>query len=55
MAGYPLTITDALGNEVIIEAQPERIVSLMPSVTETVFAVGAGDAVVGRTDGMNVS
>ena len=47
---YPLTMTDALGNEVIIEAQPERIVSLIPSVTETVFAVGAGDAVVGRTD-----
>ncbi|WP_227936135.1 ABC transporter substrate-binding protein [Alkalihalobacillus deserti] len=47
---YPLTITDALGDEVTIEAQPERIVSLIPSITETVFAVEAGDAVVGRTD-----
>jgi iron complex transport system substrate-binding protein len=47
---YPLTITDALGEDVTIEAQPERIVTLIPSITETVFAVGAGDAVVGRSE-----
>ena len=29
------------------EAIPERIVSTAPSVTETLFAVGAGDRVVG--------
>ncbi|GAE35868.1 ABC transporter substrate-binding protein [Halalkalibacter akibai] len=47
---YPLTVTDAVGEEVTIEAQPERIVTLVPSVTETVFAVGAGEAVVGRSE-----
>jgi iron complex transport system substrate-binding protein len=30
-------------------AQPARIVSLAPSITETLFAVGAGDRVVGVT------
>src|SRR5271170_7692935 len=32
---------------VYAEAQPKRIVSTFPSVTETVFALGAGDRVVG--------
>lgn len=47
---FPITITDAVGQEVTLEAEPERIVSLIPSVTETIFALDAGDAVVGRTD-----
>ncbi len=47
---FPLTITDAVGNDVTLEAEPERIVSLIPSVTETIFALDAGDAIVGRTD-----
>ena len=29
---------------------PDRIVSLMPPITETLFAIGAGDRVVGRSD-----
>ena len=28
---------------------PERIVSLVPSLTETLFALGVGESVVGRT------
>lgn len=47
---YPLTITDDLGMEVTIESEPESIVSLAPSCTEILFAVGAGDRVKGRTD-----
>lgn len=47
---FPLTITDFVGREVTIEEEPERIVSLAPSVTELIFAVGAGDKVVGVTD-----
>jgi ABC-type Fe3+-hydroxamate transport system substrate-binding protein len=31
-------------------AQEERIVSLSPAITESLFAIGAGDAIVGRTD-----
>lgn len=33
-----------------VTARPERIVSLTPSLTEILFAVGAGDRVVGVTD-----
>ena len=50
---YPLTITDDLGTEVTIEKEPEKIVSLSPANTETLFALGAGDKVVGRTDYCN--
>lgn len=41
--------TDELGREVKIAFPPQRIVSLAPSVTETLFALGLGDKVVGVT------
>lgn len=44
---FPVTIQDARNEEVVIEKEPERIVSLMPSNTEILFALGSGDAVVG--------
>jgi iron complex transport system substrate-binding protein len=46
---YPLTITDQAGNKVMIPKLPERIVSLVPSNTEILFAIGAGKNVVGVT------
>jgi len=49
-AAFPVTIKDALDNEVILEAKPERIVSLMPSNTEIAFALGLGNEVVGVND-----
>lgn len=48
-AAYPLTLKDDLGREVKIAQQPKRIVSLAPSITEILFAVGAGPQVVGVT------
>jgi len=47
---YPLTIEDSFGNTVILEKKPERIVSVAPSITETIFAIEAEGLLVGRTD-----
>jgi iron complex transport system substrate-binding protein len=48
--GFPVTIKDGADKEVTIEKKPEKIVSLMPSNTEIVYAIGAGDAVVGVSE-----
>jgi len=49
----PVTVTDDYGEEVSIDAMPTRIVSLAPSNTEILFALGLGDRVVGVTDYCN--
>jgi iron complex transport system substrate-binding protein len=46
---YPLTFTDSYGRSITLQEKPERIVSVAPSVTETLFAIGAGDTVAART------
>src|SRR5262245_22401303 len=48
-SGFPLRLTDTLGRQVIIPALPQRIVSLAPSNTERLFAVGAWSTLVGVT------
>lgn len=47
---YPLAVCDDFGREVTIEKKPERIISMCPSNTEVLFAIGAGDRVVGVTE-----
>ena len=46
---FPVTITDDAGRTVTIYSEPQRIVSLSPAHTETLFALGLGDRVVGVT------
>lgn len=46
---YPYTFTDKFGNEVTIEQKPATVVSFSPEITETLFAIGAGDRLVGRS------
>jgi iron complex transport system substrate-binding protein len=43
-------LVDALGRRVRVPSIPHRVVSLAPSITETIYSLGAGDAVVGVTD-----
>ena len=45
---FPVTITDDEGTAVTIKAEPRKIVSLTPATTETLFAIGAGNRVVGK-------
>jgi len=45
----PVSILDARGVRIELPEPPAGIVSLSPSLTETLFAVGAGDAVEGVT------
>ncbi|HYN90209.1 MAG TPA: cobalamin-binding protein [Ardenticatenaceae bacterium] len=52
-ASFPLTLEDTLEREVTVSARPARIVSLAPSNTEILFALGAGDQVVGVTEFCN--
>jgi iron complex transport system substrate-binding protein len=43
-----LTFTDGLGREISLNGPAQRVISLAPSNTEILFAIGAGSQVVGR-------
>jgi iron complex transport system substrate-binding protein len=49
-AAFPTTLTDDEGTEVELAAEPRRIVSLTPAATETLFALGVGDRIVGKVE-----
>jgi ABC-type Fe3+-hydroxamate transport system substrate-binding protein len=44
------TLTDEMGRSVVVPDHPHRIICLMPSVTDTVYALGAGDDVIAISD-----
>jgi iron complex transport system substrate-binding protein len=47
---FPTTVTDFQNRSVTVAKRPERIVSIGPSITEFLFALGAGPRVVGVDD-----
>ncbi|MFJ7934266.1 ABC transporter substrate-binding protein [Sporosarcina sp. NPDC096371] len=47
---FPLTITDAVGNEITLEKAPETIVSMQSSNTEILFALGLNTEVIAVSD-----
>jgi iron complex transport system substrate-binding protein len=44
------SLTDEMGRKVVVPDHPHRVICLMPTVTDTVFALGAGDDVVAISD-----
>jgi iron complex transport system substrate-binding protein len=44
------TLTDEMGRTVVVPDHPHRVICLMPTVTDTVFALGGGDNVVAISD-----
>lgn len=48
--GNGITVIDDFGRKVVLQQTPERLITLAPSVTEVLFAVGLGKKVVGVDD-----
>jgi iron complex transport system substrate-binding protein len=46
-ASFPMSLKDDLGRTVTLKTAPKRIISMLPSHTETLFALGVGSKVVG--------
>ena len=45
-----IQVVDGLGREVVLDVAAEKIISLAPSNTEILFAIGAGNQVIGRDE-----
>ena len=47
---FPLTLTDAVGQEITLEEAPTSIISMIPSNTEILFALGLDEEIIGVND-----
>ena len=54
VAAFPITLTDDEGTQVELKAEPQKIVSLTPAATETLFELGLGDRIVGKVEDFTV-
>ena len=52
-AAFPVTVEGANGHPLTLDKRPERIVSLSPTATEMLYAIGAGDQVAAVDDQSN--
>lgn len=48
--GFRVSLTDTLGRQVTLDKAPQRIISMLPSNTEILFALGLGDRIVAVND-----
>jgi ABC-type Fe3+-hydroxamate transport system substrate-binding protein/adenosylcobinamide amidohydrolase len=46
---YPINFVDGNGEKIVVAEKPQRVVSLVPAVTEMLFAIGADDVLQGIT------
>lgn len=49
-AGASITVTDDSGRTVMVVQPARRVVALAPHITEQLYAIGAGERIVGTTD-----
>lgn len=49
-AAFPVTLEGDDGTSITLAAEPEEVVSLTPAETEILYAIGAGDKVVGKVE-----
>ena len=47
---FPANLSDDEGTAVALKAEPRKIISLTPAATETLFALGIGDRVIGKVE-----
>lgn len=50
---FPVVVKDYRGRDIEVSQKPVRIISLLPSHTETLYAIGAGPQMVGCTTNCN--